>query len=330
LKEGIVLMETENTNTASDTQTAEHPSSGQGKVKKKTLLLGVIAALVLAGVLFYFFYLGSPSRQVLAQVNGEKITVEEFNKEVEKVDLPLRDMLREEPLQYLEGLIMKRIVLQEAKNQGIAPPPKTYKDADKGPSSPDDHLIAELMKKQFPAPPVVTQQEIQAFYSMFKDRMEGKPLDQVAPAIEQVIRQGKQQEALESYLATLRKNASVEIDQIRLSKIAAKPPESNTDEDFKKALQSGKPVLVDFGANSCVPCRELRPILKDMGKEYSGKASILVIDVYKYQNLAQDYKITLIPTLVFFDSKGKEVFRHLGVLDKEKIVAKLKEIGMES
>jgi thioredoxin 1 len=160
--------------------------------------------------------------------------------------------------------------------------------------------------------------------------MEGKPLDQVAPAIEQVIRQGKQQEALESFVATLRKNASVEIDQIRLKKIAVKPPESNTDEDFKKALQSGKPVLVDFGANSCVPCRELRPILKDVGKEYSGKASVLVIDVYKYQNLARDYKVALIPTLVFFDSKGKEVFRHLGVLDKEKIVAKLKEIGMES
>jgi len=267
---------------------------------------------------------------VLAQVNGETITVEEFNKEVEKVDLPLRDLLREEPLQYLEGLITKRIVLQEAKKQGIAPPPKTYKDTDKNPSSPDDYLIAELMKKQFSSPPVVTQQEIQAFYSMFKDRMEGKPLDQVAPAIEQVIRQGKQQEALESFVATLRKNASVEIDQIRLKKIAVKPPESNTDEDFKKALQSGKPVLVDFGANSCVPCRQLRPILKDVGKEYSGKASVLVIDVYKYQNLARDYKVALIPTLVFFDSKGKEVFRHLGVLDKEKIVAKLKEIGMES
>jgi len=53
-------------------------------------------------------------------------------------------------------------------------------------------------------------------------------------------------EALESYLATLRKNASVEIDQIRLGKIAAKPPESNTDEDFKKALQSGKPFLLDL------------------------------------------------------------------------------------
>jgi thioredoxin 1 len=72
----------------------------------------------------------------------------------------------------------------------------------------------------------------------------------------------------------------------------------------------------------------MRPILKEIGKEYAGKTEILVIDVYKYQNLAREYKILLIPTLVFFDSKGKEVFRHVGVLDKGNIVAKLKEIGM--
>jgi thioredoxin 1 len=72
----------------------------------------------------------------------------------------------------------------------------------------------------------------------------------------------------------------------------------------------------------------MRPILKEVGKEYAGKASVLVIDVYKYQGLARDYKVQLIPTLIFFDSKGKEVFRHMGVLDKDKIIAKLKEIGM--
>jgi thioredoxin 1 len=64
--------------------------------------------------------------------------------------------------------------------------------------------------------------------------------------------------------------------------------------------------------------------------EYAGKAEVLVIDVYQSQTLAKEYKIMLIPTLVFFDSKGKEAFRHMGVLDKEKIVAKLKEIGMPS
>jgi thioredoxin 1 len=160
--------------------------------------------------------------------------------------------------------------------------------------------------------------------------MQGKSLDQVAPAIEQIIREGKQQEAAQQFIAELRGAAKIEIDQIRLQKIAAKPPESNTEDDFKKAVASGRPVLVDFGANSCVPCRQLRPILKEIGKEYAGKAEILVIDVYKYQNLAREHKIMLIPTLVFFDSKGKEVSRHIGVLDKEKIVAKLKEIGMAS
>jgi thioredoxin 1 len=326
----MVLMEPENTIPTNDIQAAEIPSLSKGKSQKTYILVGVIVALILAGVFFYFFYLGSASRQVLAQVNSEKITVEEFNKEVEKVDPSLRDMVREEPLQYLEGLIMRRIVLQEAKKQGITPPPKTYKDTDKDSLSPDDFLITELMKKQFSSLPAVTQEEIQTFYSMFKDRMGGKPLDQVAPAIEEVIRQGKQQEALEGYLATLRKNASVEIDQIRLKKISVKPPESNTEEDFKKALQSGKPVLVDFGANSCVPCRQMRPILKAVGQEYSGKAGVLVIDIYKYQDLAQEYKVQVIPTLVFFDGNGKEVFRQVGVMEKEKIIAKLKEIGMES
>ena len=102
----------------------------------------------------------------------------------------------------------------------------------------------------------------------------------------------------------------------------------DTEDDLKKALASGKPVLVDFGANSCLPCRQMRPVLKEVRTEYSEKAKILVIDVYKNQNLAREHKVLMLPTLVFFDSKGKEVFRHVGILEKEKIVAKLKEIGM--
>jgi thioredoxin 1 len=74
----------------------------------------------------------------------------------------------------------------------------------------------------------------------------------------------------------------------------------------------------------------MRPILKELGKEYAGKASVLVIDVYKYQSLAGEYKVRLIPTLIFFDSKGKEIFRNMGAMQKEKIVEKLKEIGMAS
>ena len=242
----------------------------------------------------------------------------------------VRDMLREEPVKFLEGMIVKTILLQEAKKQGVSSPAKTYKDATKDSPSPEELILTEFMEKKFPSPPEVTREEVEEFYKMYRDRMEGKSLKEVTPGIEQIIREIKKREALGQFLEELRKNAKVEMNQDRLQKIAAKPPESNTEEDFKKALASGKPVLIDFGANSCVPCRQMRPILREIDKEYTGKTRALVIDVYKYQNLAREYKVQLIPTLVFFDSKGKEVFRHVGVLEKDKIVAKLKEIGMGS
>ncbi len=306
------------------------PKGGTGK--RKIIIFGAIGLAIIAGaILFYFFYLQNPSRQVLVRVNDEKITVDQFNQELAKVELPLmRELFREEPNNLLERMIMRVLLLQEAKKQGVSPPVKTYKDAAKNSLSPDDSMIVEFIGKKFSSPQEVTREEVEGFYKMYKDRMEGKSLKEMAPSIEEYIREAKQQEVLKQFLEDLLKNAKVEINQERLKKVTAKPPESNTEEDFKQALSSGKPVLVDFGANSCVPCRQLRPILKEIDQEYTGKARTLVIDVYKYQSLAREYQVQLIPTLVFFDSKGKEVFRHVGVLEKEKIVAKLKEIGMET
>jgi thioredoxin 1 len=300
-------------------------------MKRKIIIFGAIFIAVLAGAsLFYFLYFGNPSRQILAQVNDEKITVEQFNKEVAKVEDPLQGMFHEEPLQFLEGMITKRLLLQEAKKQGFSAPVKTFKDAAKDSLPPEEALIIEFIEKKFSSPPEVTPKEIEGFYSLFKSQMGGKTLKEVAPIIEQILREGKQRESAEQFIKELRNMAKIEIDQGRIKKISVKPPESNTDEDFKKALNEGKPFLVDFGANSCIPCRQMRPILKEVDKEYAGKTKALIIDVYKYQDLAMEYKIQLIPTLVFFDSKGKEVFRHVGVLDKKTIVAKLKEIGMGS
>ena len=298
-------------------------------MKKKIIIFGSAGVAILIGaLLFYFLYLGNPSRQTLATINGEKVTGEQFDKELIKIQEPLQAMYKEEPEKLLEGIIMKALLLQEAKKQGITPPTKTYKDGDKDSLPPDEAMIGELMKKKFSTPPDVTKEEIETFYKMFKEQMGGKKLAEVAPAITQIIQEGKQQQAVEQYLKEIRTNAKVDIDQIRLKKMTAKPPESNTEEEFKKALAGGKPVLVDFGANNCVPCRQMRPILKELGQEYAGKAEVLVIDVYKYQNLAKDYKVTLIPTLVFFDAKGKEIFRQMGAMEKDKIAEKLKEIGV--
>ncbi len=298
-------------------------------MKRKIMMWGAIGIILLAGAfLFYFFYLGNPSRQILAKVNDEKISVEQFNREVAKFEDPLREMLREEPLQFVEGMITKKLLIQEAKKQGFSAPVKTFKDTTKDPLPIEESLITALIEKKFSSPPEITPNEIEGFYSLFKGQMSGKTLKEAAPLIEQILREGKQREEVGRFVEDLRKNAKIEINQGRIKKISVKPPESNTSEDFKKTLSEGKPLLVDFGANSCIPCRQMRPILKEIGKEYAGKTKILVIDVYKYQDLAREYKIQLIPTLVFFDSKGKEVFRHVGILDKKTIVAKLEEIGM--
>jgi thioredoxin 1 len=298
-------------------------------MKRKIIIFGGITIVVLAGAfLFYFFYLGHPTRQTLAKVNDEKVTIEQFNRELAKMENPLQEMYKEEPNKFLDIIIIKTLLVQEAKKQGLSVPAKTYKDITKDFQSPEEALVAELMKKKFSSPPKVTREEVDTFYSIFKGQMGGKNLKEVAPMIEQILQEEKQREEVGRFVEDLRKNAKVEIDQGRLQKIAAKPPESNTPDDFKKALTDGKPFLVDFGANSCIPCRQMRPVLKEVDKEYAGKTRVLIIDVYKYQDLAREYKIQLLPTLVFFDPKGKEVFRHMGVLDKEKIVAKLKEIGM--
>ena len=311
----------------------EQSTESKGGMKnRKIFIFGAIAIIIVAGaLLFYFFYLQNPSRQVLARVNDEKITVEQFDKELAKVEPPLiRDMFREEPNNLLERMVVRAILLQEAKKQGLSAPVKTYKDAADKPLPPEESIMVDFIEKKFSSPPEVKREEVEAFYKMYKDRMEGKSLKEVTPAIEQYIRQAKQQEVLAQFLEELRKNAKVDIDQERLKKIAAKPPEMNTEEDLKQALASGKPVLVDFGANSCLPCRQMRPVLKEIGTEYSEKARVLLIDVYKYKNLAREHKVLMLPTLVFFDSKGKEAFRSVGLMEKEKIVGKLKEIGMST
>jgi thioredoxin 1 len=254
-------------------------------------------------------------------VNGEKITVERFSQEIEKIQEPTRGMLKEDPAKFLDMLIMRTLLLQEIRKQG--PPPGKEDRA-------EDAAIHEFLQKKFSQPPAVSREELAAFYEIYKDRMEGKTLEQVAPMIEQFIRQQKQEEEYGRFLEGLRSNAAVEINQERLKGLAAKTTDTstNTEEEFAKALKSGRPVLVDFGSNSCIPCRQLRPILNEIRKEQQGKLEVLVIDIYKYQALAAQYRIQVMPTLVFFDSTGKEVVRRQGFMPKAALMGELKKVGI--
>jgi thioredoxin 1 len=89
------------------------------------------------------------------------------------------------------------------------------------------------------------------------------------------------------------------------------------------------PRLVDLGADKCIPCKAMAPILKELKKEYEGRMEVVFIDVWKAPEAGKAYKIHLIPTQIFFDAEGKELFRHEGFFSKKDILAKWKELGVE-
>lgn len=87
------------------------------------------------------------------------------------------------------------------------------------------------------------------------------------------------------------------------------------------------PRMVDLGADKCIPCKKMAPILAELKTEYDGKAIIEFIDVWKNPKAGEPYEFRVIPTQVFFDRDGREVWRHEGFLPKDEIITRLKELG---
>lgn len=88
---------------------------------------------------------------------------------------------------------------------------------------------------------------------------------------------------------------------------------------FQELIQSEKTVLVDFFATWCGPCQQLGPILKEVKDELGDNVSILKIDVDKNQQLAAQYQVRGVPTMLLFKN-GKQVWRQSGLVFKNDLV----------
>lgn len=113
----------------------------------------------------------------------------------------------------------------------------------------------------------------------------------------------------------------------------------------------GQPMIIDFGADSCIPCKEMAPVLKALNSELKGKAIVKFVDVWKNPDAAKDWPLKVIPTQFFFDKDGKPYVpknneagftmyndkttgehlftTHEGGMDKDAILKVLKEMGLE-
>jgi len=99
--------------------------------------------------------------------------------------------------------------------------------------------------------------------------------------------------------------------------------------DYDELPVKGMITMIDLGADKCVPCKMMEPILKEVKREYNNRAAIVFLDVWKDPAPARRFGVRAIPTQIFFDRNGREVYRHVGFLDKKSIEKILTKLGVK-
>ena len=115
------------------------------------------------------------------------------------------------------------------------------------------------------------------------------------------------------------------------SQLASSPAESSVSEPVQAEPVeiAALPKLIDLGAGTCIPCKMMAPILEQLKTDFKTDFEVVFIDIRENPEQGNEYEIKLIPTQIFFDATGKELFRHEGFYSREDILAKWKEFGFD-
>jgi thioredoxin 1 len=264
------------------------------------------------------------NEDVLAVVNGEEITRRALNQQFETLPQQYKEYFKDDKTGFLEELVSRQLLLQAARRENIQKQPE-YKTAVAQNPGQEEQVVINLLLKNIVADVSITESELREFFDQYKDQLPVKDYDAVKEQLRPMALEEKQRLTIEEYINNLKSTAKI----IRNEKWIETQEALTTDNPLNNTLKRGQPVVVDFGRGTCMPCKMMEPILKKLEKKYQGRASILILDVDEYRSLSRKYRVMVIPTQVFFDSNGKEVYRHQGFMSEADIIAKLKELGVE-
>ncbi|MFC1971471.1 thioredoxin domain-containing protein [Chloroflexota bacterium] len=123
----------------------------------------------------------------------------------------------------------------------------------------------------------------------------------------------------------------IELVEIGVSPNQARPTVSHESEltsiPLPQALSNGQPTIAEFGRGTCVPCKQMKPILEELAKEYEGEVNVLIISVDEYRDSSRQYGIMAIPTQIFFDSSGQKNSETHRLLSKRRNYRSAQEDG---
>ncbi len=255
---------------------------------------------------------------VLALVNNSQITESYLNENFDNLPKQHKDMFKNDKESFLDQLIIKELLFQKAKEKGFL---ENISESDK--ENLEEKAIEKLIM-DISSDIEIADEEMKKFYNEHESEMKGVDFEQVKSDIRNYLVQQKQSEVMDQYIEELKSVAEIVLNEEWI-KIQQKSKPKNP---LTEAFNTGKPTVLDIGASSCIPCKMMKPIFEELEKEYEGKANILLLEISDYRDIANKYKVRVIPTQIFFDKNGNQYWRHEGFLSKEDIIKKLNEAGV--
>ena len=250
---------------------------------------------------------------VLLKAEGVEIKAASIDEQLKQAPAKMRKQLERNRFFLLENLATEQLLLLAAKKAG------------KMPQGADSMAAIQAYLQGIASNVEVSDADAKAFYDENKAMVGGMSYEQVGPQIKQYLAQQKQQDAVQKHIRTLGDRMEIRVDRAW----TATQAELAMDNPVDKARASGKPTMVEFGAEGCGPCDMMQPILENLERKYAGKANIVFVKVNDEQLLASRFGIRGIPVQAFYDKDGKEIFRHTGFFPQEECETWLKKAGVE-
>lgn len=258
-----------------------------------------------------------PTGEIL--VSGKlKITQAQLDAEIGKSPRRLQEQLKNNSFFVLEKMAIEKLLAAEARAWAASKKLniKNMKEIE---------LIRNYLEN-LTATVTVSTEEAKQFYESNLGMFGGANFEELQAQLKDYLLNNKKQSFLETYVNNLGKRMTIKINEAWAKSQYPKAINNPVD----KARRSGRPSIVDFGASGCRPCDMMAPILEELKEEYAKVINVEFIDVRDYQILGARYGVSSIPVQVFFDKDGKEVYRHVGFLAKNKILEKLGEMGWQN